>query len=500
MAEIIVSGGTPAIATGIAPPLAPPIIFPGFPILPAVPFIKLNPTQVVGLIPLFPCDSKECRELCFDGIIPCFKNPVFGELIGQSYQTGMTYENDWNTFLVDISLYNANPSLVTVTFELEKFFDGEWRGAPFGVNLNSNIYGQFFPIGSILGHPTYTGYAINWASILYHVGHGCYRFKVRTNFSTFIITSISGGTQATCTFTLQEHDCHLGAINGILQTTSGSPPAYYSFNQLNNTFTIAQNVQFIVNFINAQTLPYTATYLGGNSFTITGQNFAYNNNVSWLLTTWKTSFSTYCTKQYTQKMQSGINPVSTSSTTIYKGCLVSPPFDLKKWDCNRAHGTVKFETWLTGIIGDPYLDYKIHDLCKILWYDSLRTHGFIGYQKSPEYLTKNLEWGAPIHGKIEKISDEQIQRWEYFSNYLPEYIHTRFSTFAMMSDTLFGSDYNINNSDYTIKRKNVIYDSGYEPEYIDNQARWDKRNKAKVKVFFKRGVQSVIKSLCCIIK
>jgi len=457
------------------------------------PIINISPVQVAGLIPLMPCDSQECREICTDG----WKNIVFGELVGGSYQINQTYENDWNTFLIDVSLYAANPTAVSVTFELEKYVNGAWVGYPNGgVNLTNNVFGQIFPLGSIAGHPTYAGYAINWGSVLLNAGAGCYRFKAKALFTTYVIgTSTSGGTQASCTFALPNNSCLTGAIIGTLQTISGSITASYSIVQMNTGFTEAQNVQFIVNLINAGSFPYTATYNGGNSFTITGQSYASNNGATWSLQTYKTGLP--CDYQKQQDMLGGVNPVQTTTPIVHEGCLVSPPFDLKEWNCFRAHGTVKFETWLTGIIGDPYTDYKKHDLCGILWYDSIRVKGFFGFEKSPTYLKNNLKWGSPSQGKIEKVSDEQTQRWEYLSGYMPEYIHSRFATFGMMSDKLFASDYNINNSNYTYKRKNVIYDSGYEPEYIDKEAWWQRKAKSKVQVFFNRGVQSVIKSLCC---
>ena len=372
MQEIEVTGDEPAIVSGHTPPLAVTLRV-GVPIA-GVPVMEVNPVQVAGLLPLKPCDETECREICPDGI----KHTVFGEKLGVSFQQGQTYENDWSSFMIDVSIFKANPTTVTVTMFLEKFYQGQWRPSPFAPNLNDNIYGQYFGLGDVPGHPSYAGYQINWGSVMNTFGIGCYRFRVETSFTTVTLSDL------------------------------GEP------------------------------MP-----------------------------------------------------------TVHEGCLVSPVFDVKMWNCFVAHGTVKFETWLTGLIGDPYEDYKKHDLCGVLWYDSIRVGGFIHYAKSPEYLTNNLEWGAPNDGKIEKVSDEQIQRWQYNSRYLPEYVHTRFATFAMMSDLMFASDYNINNSDWTLKRRNFIYDSGYEPESIDKTAYWQRRNKLNVEVFFKRGVQSVIKSLCC---
>jgi len=480
---IVIIGYTPALPIGI-----------GSGGKPGASVVSLAPTQVIGLIPLYPCDSKECREQCdrFE-----YVNPVFGELKGKSYQQGMTYENDWSTFYIDTSLFNANTNSVTITFILEKFFEGQWQPAPIGLTLNSNSYGILFPLGSIPSHPSYAGYAINWGSILFYKGVGCYRFKAISTFTTTVTTNGTvGGTQATVLFNLSAYSCALGAITGVLKTTSGNIPATYTINQTNPAFTIAQNVAYIVNLINTSSYPYTATQ-SGDSFTIQGLSYSLNNGITWNLNITKTGS---CEFHLTNGMKNGRDGDPVTIQVVNTQCLVSPPFDLKKWDCIRAKGTVKFETWMTGIIGDPYLDYKKHDLCGMLFYDSIRVRGFFGYQKSPEYRTENLEWGNPQQGKIEHIRDEQIQRWEYISKYMPEYIHTRFSCFAMMCDRTFVSDYNINNSDYTLKRKNVIKDSGYEPEYMDKDAYWTRRHKAKVNVFFKRGVQSVEKSICCTIK
>lgn len=182
-----------------------------------------------------------------------------------------------------------------------------------------------------------------------------------------------------------------------------------------------------------------------------------------------------------------------STFGLLTSCLVSPAFELRAWDCNRAKGTVKFENWLTGVIGEKRIDYQLYDLCTMWWYDSIRVKGWFGYYKVPEYKEVLLEWGSPNHGKIQRVRDEAIQGFEYLSNYQKFEIHERFSVYGMMADELRVSDYNLNNSDYSIKRLLVVKDGGYEPEYIDNKG----QRRSKVKMRFKRGVQGVIKSNCC---
>lgn len=188
---------------------------------------------------------------------------------------------------------------------------------------------------------------------------------------------------------------------------------------------------------------------------------------------------------YRFKLQSFNNGVSI--------CEVGEQFDLYAWNCNQAHGTVKFETYTSGKIGDYRQDYVIHDYTGMIWYNSLRVNGFFGYEKIGEYKTVNLEWGNPYHGKIQKVRDEAIQSFEFHMRQdTPQWVHTGLMVDGMMADTLLVSDYNINNSDYNIKQMGVVRDSGWEPTYFNDKG----RRIAGVKVNFKRAVQGVIKTNC----
>lgn len=361
-----ITGNSPALPTFANATLG---IEPGI----GVPSMNLQGKQILGLIPMYPCDSNECRETC-DNICGGYKNPVFGVT-----NAGLaTYENDFNSFYQNFPIVKNVTSGFTVTWTIEKYENGAWNTV---ININSNAYGYYYALGQIFFRPTFTGVQINWGKVLNAEGEGCYRVKVNMSYQTM---------------------------------------------------------------------------------------------------TWPSYLN---------------EPVPTT----YTDCSVSPIFELKEWDCVKAHGTVKFEIWSRGVIGDPYTDFLKHDLCRAVLYDSIRVKGFFGLQKSPTYKTENNKWGTPIQGAIERVRDEQIQQWEYESGLLPEYIHTRFSTFAMMADTMFVSDYNINNSDWNINRKNIVKSEGasYEPEWLDRTADWQKRDKSFVKVQFNRGVQSVEKYNCC---
>lgn len=177
-----------------------------------------------------------------------------------------------------------------------------------------------------------------------------------------------------------------------------------------------------------------------------------------------------------------------AGTWVY---MCSEEFDLMAWNCDRANGTVKFETYITGKIGDKRIDYLLHDFSGFTWYDSIRVRGYFGYEKVTEYRRVNLEWGNPYHGKIQKVRDEAVQSFEFnMRQDTPKYIHDGLMIYGMMADNLFVSDYNLLNADYNIKQLGIVADSNYEPTY------YNYRRTAMVKLNFKRAVQSVIKTNC----
>ncbi len=168
-------------------------------------------------------------------------------------------------------------------------------------------------------------------------------------------------------------------------------------------------------------------------------------------------------------------------------CMVSEPFELMAWDCKRAHGTVKFEAFQSGRIGSITTDGLVFNLCNIKLYDSVRIRGFFGREKTTyDEIMQEFQTG-----KMDRVRDEAIQKFEYSTHPLPKYLHDRFKTYGLMADALYVSDYNLNNSDYDIKRKSVIKAAAYEPEYVLYS------RLATVETEFKEGVQGVIKSTSC---
>ena len=145
--------------------------------------------------------------------------------------------------------------------------------------------------------------------------------------------------------------------------------------------------------------------------------------------------------------------------------------------------------------------YRLYDLCDISWYDSIRFRGFFGLETTPKYEEIINEYQS---GLLEEVRNKLTNNFTLMTYYLPKWVHDRLKSYAWMADTLLVSDYNVNNSDYFIKRKAVRRDSGHEPTYLDGKnfdrvSRYlQRRSKATVK--FREGVESVIKTLCCLPK
>lgn len=193
---------------------------------------------------------------------------------------------------------------------------------------------------------------------------------------------------------------------------------------------------------------------------------------------------------------------STSVLFGNTGYLVTEPFCLKQWSCKGTHATVRWETTMAGgSLGSIIDDKRVFNFCcsantantqfsknpVVTWRDQIRVYGFFGKEKT-EYERQNIEYNS---GEVKQIRNEAIQKFEYESALQPKWIHDRLKAYAFMADELYVTDYNWNNSDYDIKKKRVICDGAYEPEYHrDTRYSW-------VKVQFKEGFQNVVRDKCC---
>lgn len=224
--------------------------------------------------------------------------------------------------------------------------------------------------------------------------------------------------------------------------------------------------------------PYSTSY--GSFFNygyFTGHPTYFGVNVNWGAVITLQGAGTYRLKVE--------SPMTLNRTLPY--CMISEPVDVQQFDCDRADSTVKFEANQSGKIGSHLSNGLVFDLCGINLYDSIRVEGIFGHKKGG-YDKIEQEYQT---GLIDQVRDENILKYQFMSELLPQWVHDRLMTYGMMATSLFVSDYCKNNSDYNIKMKRVVKDGGYEPEY-NRLSRL-----ASVKVDMKEGIQSIIKSTAC---
>ena len=169
-------------------------------------------------------------------------------------------------------------------------------------------------------------------------------------------------------------------------------------------------------------------------------------------------------------------------------CMSSEPFCLLTYSCIRANRTVKFESWLSyklGSITDETL--LAYDLCGMTWYDSIRFKGKFGYEET-EYEEKKIKY---IDGTEKLTRSEALQNFTLKSGPLPKWLHDRFKVYFHLADELRVCDYNFTNSDWDIRRKGIIHNSSYKPDYKE-QVR-----KSRVTCQYRERIQSVVKNICC---
>ena len=420
-------------------------------------FSYLYPLQVAGLNEMMDCEE-ECRGNCFAPYV----NPVFGDV-----NTTPSYTNDISAFLLRDDLRPTHPG-TDIDFILQKKSRNGWED----VVTMTNVLGLDYDFGSIADHPTYRGFQLNWGKVLFFSGSGCYRVKAERAIGVSV-------TERTDSFNL----VFGGAIQvpGLAISVSNLQTIQVFF----STNPTAAQVEAALN-AHPQSIAYGLTYAvafsGGNRIDIdvTGNAQVYSTAI--------TLYTGFIGAPFTNEGYI----LFEGQTRSIDWCFVSETFDLKAWNCNRAAGTVKFETVLTGEVGDKRVDYLVHDFDGFNWVDSIRLNGFFGLEKVPEYLEVNTEWGKPKMGLIQKVKDEMISEFTFSSNPLPKYIHSRFMSYGVMANELRVSDYNLNNSDYNIKRMLIVKAGAYDPTYYDKEF----VRLSNVEVQFRKGVQSTIRSNC----
>lgn len=448
-----------------------------------------------GLVPMIPCGFKDCR------VTPqrwCYWLPVFGTQAGAK----ASYQNDWNTF--PVAYTGSGTPKFTLQRATSSFMDGkdeiDWIWSDVADIDNTGKYGILQNLGTVPGHPTYMIFQVNWGSVYAHNKNGFYRIlfqDCQTNYANVIQPRLNGIESPATVWSGPP----LSATVDISITCGKKTYTLPTFTVKGNEQADCNAIAAAINAATGPSFPFTASVAFSSGhwlYSIIGTMGASQNG---------------CRPNIVYKIAGGDNIINDATLTGGAGngtqvcnCgLQSPVFQLFKWDCMRAHGTVKFEVWNQGTIGDVNNPGTLFDYCGLSMYDSIRVKGFFGYGKY-SYDELLLEFGidsSAMFGQIERNRDKFIPSYKFNSQPLPDWVHKQLASFMMMADTVLASDYNVNNSNYYIQRKNVVKKGGYEPKFNEKGKRFDLSMKEyerrdSVSIEFLEGIQSGIKSTCCI--
>lgn len=437
------------------------------------------PPQVVGLVPVFPCEATDCRVGTYGAdAIPNDQNftlPVFADGDGSD-----PYKNDKNSFLFKCpGNYNA---ITGGDYTLEQLQGAAWVNI---ATLDDTTYGTPYKTAGSC-KVNYSGYEIDWNLVLNAFGEGTYRFS-------------QTGTASNTTYTPSTGWIHINEVisSGNVGISLNTPPGAVIMPQTfavtagASPVTTMQNWAIAINAYQATlgtpefNAVYNSTLNRIDIFGLQGQNVGYGVTGGFRLNMNSALFLKY------GSVQTGL-PIITY-------CQKSPPFCLKTFDCYLADRTTKFQAMYKG--------GKIGDITKsnaggswsfccvtsqnrstpLTWNDSIRVEGFFGYEKT-DYERKSIKYQT---GVVNKIRDEAIIKFQWKAGQLPFWFHERFKMYGLLADILKVSDYNINNSDYNLKNYKVQADSSYEPDY-KGYSRYE-----KVNVEFKAAVSYLIRNRCC---
>ncbi len=123
-------------------------------------------------------------------------------------------------------------------------------------------------------------------------------------------------------------------------------------------------------------------------------------------------------------------------------------------------GTVRFEYYRNGFVGNESDDEKVMEWGNLNFYGQTRLPGFFSFENE-EGTKKNIRYE---NGQENWTEDEKTLNWIFRSKQLFWAAHKLLKTDVMQSDKLFVTDYNVDNIDNFVKKK-VKSLPGYKPEF-----------------------------------
>jgi hypothetical protein len=195
----------------------------------------------------------------------------------------------------------------------------------------------------------------------------------------------------------------------------------------------------------------------GVSFDFAFENDDFNNtNYIGYQIHWHTVFTAFGTGIYR------VISVGTKqdTTTLTKSSMV---YHLRAWNGDVAKGTVRFDFYLNGVLGDISDKKRKFDYKELNWFNQIRLRGIFGNETSPQY---EREFNRYNNGEQVYINDNMKNEYT-FNSYKEKYhssLHNFVKTSLIQSDLIKVTNYDeIATGQYLDFE--VVCASGYEPKW-----------------------------------
>jgi hypothetical protein len=159
----------------------------------------------------------------------------------------------------------------------------------------------------------------------------------------------------------------------------------------------------------------------------------------------------------------------------------SIPFVLNEYTQDRANGTFRIQSVQNG-----YLRHSDFDFTGLDWLDGIRIRGFFGNRQA-EYEQENVLYA---NRQSKQIRSELINTYVCQTMHIPDCITDQIIEYHNFANTLFFTDYNLNNHKKSYIQKEVVFDSMESIEYKDVT------HFAPLELKYKDKVQNYVKTNC----
>jgi hypothetical protein len=136
-------------------------------------------------------------------------------------------------------------------------------------------------------------------------------------------------------------------------------------------------------------------------------------------------------------------------------------FNLRTYSTDKANGTIRIESYMDGYIMKDRINYK-----GLNFPDMLRVRGFFGNPEEKIETTNDVY--ANYSGNKRVVVQRKVNQYDLYpfeTLPIPKCVTDKIRYYHFLGNTVYISDYNIFNYDYTLQKKQIFKDEAFTFKY-----------------------------------